>query len=76
VSITFQARGYVNINALNYFNITFGHDKNFIGNGYRSMFLSDNSAPYLFLKLNTHIWRNQLPEYLSVELVNQYETWW
>jgi len=68
----FQARGYVNINALNYFNITFGHDKNFIGNGYRSMFLSDNSAPYLFLKLNTHIWRINYQN-IFCELVNQYK---
>ena len=50
----FQARGYVNINALNYFNITFGHDKNFIWNGYRSMFLSDNSAPVSYTHLDVY----------------------
>ncbi|HSZ72494.1 MAG TPA: hypothetical protein VK750_07435, partial [Cytophagaceae bacterium] len=33
------------------------HDKNFIGNGYRSLFLSDFSAPYTFLKLTTNIWK-------------------
>lgn len=67
----FQARGYVNINALNYFNITFGHDKNFIGNGYRSMFLSDNSPAYLFLKLNTRVWKINYQN-LFCELTNQY----
>lgn len=53
----FQARGHVNINVMKYFDVTFGHDKNFIGNGIRSMFLSDNSHASFFLKLNTRIWR-------------------
>jgi hypothetical protein len=35
-----------------YLNIAAGHDKNFIGDGYRSMLLSDYSSPYTFLKLN------------------------
>lgn len=68
----FDVRGYITINALKYFNITFGHDKQFIGNGYRSMFLSDNAAPALFLKLNTHIWRINYQN-IFMELVNQYE---
>jgi hypothetical protein len=34
-----------------YLNITLGNDKNFIGDGYRSMFLSDFASPYNFLKL-------------------------
>ncbi len=68
----FQTRGYININVLDYFNITFGHDKNFIGNGYRSMFLSDNSAPYLFLKLNTRIWKINYQN-IFCELTNQYQ---
>jgi hypothetical protein len=37
--------------------VAFGYDKNFIGNGYRSLFLSDFSTGGLFLKLNTRIWR-------------------
>ncbi|HWB61898.1 MAG TPA: hypothetical protein VG603_00200, partial [Chitinophagales bacterium] len=53
----FDARGYININVLKYMNITFGRDKNFIGDGIRSIFLSDYSAPYLFLKFNLHLWR-------------------
>ena len=42
-----------------YFNIQFGHDKNFIGDGYRSLLLSDNAAPYPFLKMTTSIGRFQ-----------------
>lgn len=34
-----------------YLNVILGHDKNFIGDGYRSMLLSDVSTPYTFLKL-------------------------
>ena len=53
----FDARGYVTFNATKYIDIQFGYDKNFIGNGQRSLFLSDFSSPYLFLKLNTRIWK-------------------
>ena len=34
-----------------YLNITLGHDKTFIGDGYRSELLSDYASPYPFLKL-------------------------
>lgn len=34
-----------------YLNITAGKDKNFIGDGYRSLFLSDYISPYPFLRL-------------------------
>ncbi len=53
----FDVRGYVTFNATKYIDIQFGHDKNFIGNGYRSLFLSDWGNSYLFLKLNTRIWK-------------------
>lgn len=52
-----DARGSLFVNATKYINIQFGYDKNFIGNGYRSLFLSDFSNNYLFLKLNTRIWK-------------------
>jgi hypothetical protein len=53
----FDARGYITFNAAKYIDITFGYDKNFIGNGQRSLFLSDFSNNTLFLKLNTRIWK-------------------
>jgi hypothetical protein len=53
----FDARGHFSFNAAKYIDITFGYDKNFIGNGYRSLFLSDFSSSALFLKLNTRIWK-------------------
>jgi hypothetical protein len=56
----FDARGYFTFNVTRYIDVQFGYDKNFIGNGYRSLFLSDFSAPYLFLKLNTRVWKFNL----------------
>ncbi|MEO7522871.1 MAG: capsule assembly Wzi family protein [Ferruginibacter sp.] len=53
----FDGRGYITFNATKYIDVQFGYDKNFIGNGYRSLFLSDWGNSYLFLKLNTKIWK-------------------
>lgn len=53
----FDARGYFTFTAAKYTEVTFGYDRNFIGNGYRSLFLSDFSNNTLFLKLNTRIWK-------------------
>jgi hypothetical protein len=40
-----------------HFTFTAGYDKNFIGQGYRSVLLSDNASNYPFLKLNAKIWK-------------------
>lgn len=53
----FDARGYITANVAKFIDVQFGYDKNFIGNGFRSLFLSDFSAPTLFLKLNTRVWK-------------------
>src|SRR6185312_14008325 len=53
----FDARGYVTFGVTKYIDVQFGYDKNFIGDGYRSLFLSDDANSYLFLKLNTKIWK-------------------
>ncbi len=53
----FDARGYLSFGATKYINIQFGYDKNFIGNGYRSLFLSDWGNSYLFGKVTTKIWK-------------------
>ena len=51
------AVGYLSFTPSKYFNFQFGHGKNFIGDGYRSMFLSDNATPYPFFKINTKFWK-------------------
>jgi len=53
----FDARGYITTHVAKIIDIAFGYDKNFIGNGHRSLFLSDFSSNMLFLKLNTRIWK-------------------
>lgn len=53
------ARGYISANITKNINVQFGQDRHFIGNGYRSMILSDFATSYPFLKLNTRIWRFQ-----------------
>ncbi|NMM50356.1 hypothetical protein [Marinigracilibium pacificum] len=52
----FEARGYISFAAVkDLINIQFGHDRIFMGNGYRSLILSDFSAPMLFLKIETEV---------------------
>jgi len=53
----FDARGTITFNVAKVIDVAFGFDKNFIGNGHRSLFLSDFSNSALFLKLNTRIWK-------------------
>lgn len=48
--------GYLSYSPNKIFNIQIGQDKHFWGDGYRSLFLSDVSAPYPFLKITTSIW--------------------
>ena len=67
----FDARGYITLNAAKYIDIQFGYDKNFIGNGYRSLFLSDNANSYLFAKLNTKIWKLNFQN-IFMELESQF----
>lgn len=51
------ARGYITFSPVKFIDIQFGHDRNFIGDGYRSLILSDFASNYTFLKINTHVWK-------------------
>ncbi|MEJ7672146.1 MAG: hypothetical protein WKF59_05430 [Chitinophagaceae bacterium] len=68
----FDATGYITFNAAKYIDFQFGYDKNFIGNGYRSMFLSDHGNSNLFLKINTRIWKFNYQNIFS-ELIPQFK---
>jgi hypothetical protein len=68
----FDNRASIYFNAWKYFDFQFGYDKNFIGDGYRSLFLSDYSAPYLFLKFNLRIWKLNYQN-IFMELINQHK---
>ncbi|WP_250435185.1 gliding motility protein RemB [Hanstruepera flava] len=51
------AEAYLSYTPADFLNIQFGHGKNFIGDGYRSLFISDAATPYPFLKLNVNFWK-------------------
>src|SRR6476620_10888378 len=68
----FDGRGYITFNAAKYIDIQFGYDKNFIGNGYRSLFLSDWGNSYLFAKINTRIWKFNYQN-IFMELMPQFK---
>ena len=51
-----SATGYLTYQPSKYFNFQFGHGKNFYGDGYRSLLLSDNSFNNLFFKATVDFW--------------------
>ena len=53
----FQARAYIDFNLTKHINMQFGHDRTYIGNGYRSLIFSDFAPPSLFLRTNVKVWK-------------------
>ncbi|MBS0000646.1 MAG: hypothetical protein KFF73_16820 [Cyclobacteriaceae bacterium] len=53
----FTARGYVSFNIVKPLNFQFGYDKLYMGNGIRSMGLSDFANNFLFFKLDLKVWK-------------------
>lgn len=51
------AEAYLSYTPADFLNVQFGHGKNFIGDGYRSLLQSDVASPYPFLKLNATFWK-------------------
>jgi hypothetical protein len=49
--------GYISYSPNRIFNFQIGKDKHFWGDGYRSLFLSDYSNNYPFVKLTANIWK-------------------
>ena len=54
-----MSSGYVAYRANKMFTVQFGHGKHFIGDGYRSLLLSDNTFNYPYLRLQTTFWKVQ-----------------
>lgn len=40
-----------------FFNLQLGYGRNFIGDGYRSLFMTDGVSPYPYFKINTTFWK-------------------
>ncbi len=55
----FTARGHIAFPVTRHINMQMGYGRHFMGNGYRSLVLSDFANDYLFLKINTKVWRIQ-----------------
>ncbi len=51
------AEAYLSYTPNEFFNFQFGNGKNFIGDGYRSFFLSDVATAYPFFKVSTQFWK-------------------
>ncbi len=51
------ATGTISYQLKKHFTFQFGHDRNFIGDGYRTLLLSDNSSPYPFVKIIADLWK-------------------
>ncbi|MDF1868501.1 MAG: hypothetical protein P1U70_27000 [Saprospiraceae bacterium] len=49
--------GGINFRPSKFFDFQFGQGKSFIGDGYRSLLLSDNAFTYPFLKITTSVWK-------------------
>ncbi len=66
------ARGYIDFAVIkDHINVTAGYDKHFIGDGIRSLFLSDFSSGASFVRLTTKIWKLNYQN-LYLELTPQY----
>ncbi len=52
-----NGQGYVGFNITRHVGAQFGYGRHFIGNGYRSMLLSDFAHNYPYLRLNWKVWK-------------------
>lgn len=53
-----QIRGYANVPLIrDHISLTLGYDRHFIGDGYRSLLLSDFSEGAAFARINTRFWK-------------------
>jgi hypothetical protein len=50
---------YLSWEAAKFLDVSVGNGKQFYGEGYRSLALSDNAYAYPYLRLNTHFWKIQ-----------------
>ncbi len=68
----FSGGGYVRVQALPQMSISFGHGRQFLGDGLRSLMLSDYSNARLFLQFRTKVWKLQYQN-LFTELIEQFD---
>jgi len=54
-----MSEAYMSFSPSSHFNFQLGYGKNFIGDGYRSLLLSDNSFAYPYARITTTFWHLQ-----------------
>ena len=70
-----MSSGHVTYTPNSMFSMQFGHGKSFIGDGYRSLLLSDNTFNYPYLKVQTNFWKIQYTNfYAELMDINYFET--
>lgn len=52
-----QAEANLTFTPSSHFNLQLGYGRNFIGDGYRSLLMSDGASPYPYFKINTTFWK-------------------
>lgn len=52
-----NASGYISWSPGKFFNFQFGHGKQFLGDGYRSLILSDHSLSHPYMMITTSFWK-------------------
>ena len=68
-----MSSGYVSYRPNNMFVVQFGHGKHFIGDGYRSLLLSDNTFNYPYLRIQTTFWKVQYTNlYTELQDINYF----
>ena len=71
------ASAYASYSPVKNLNLQFGHGKHFIGEGYRSLLLSDNAFVYPYLKINTSFNKNRFGYtniYTSLQTLKRMQT--
>ncbi len=61
-----QSYGGIGYRLDRHFDFLLAHDKNFIGEGYRSLLLSDNAYNYPFLRIQMSFWKFRYAVYYAV----------
>jgi hypothetical protein len=68
-----MSSGYVFYRPNKMFAVQFGHGKHFIGDGYRSLLLSDNTFNYPYLRIQTTFWKVQYTNlYTELQDINYF----
>jgi hypothetical protein len=68
-----MSSGYVSYRPNKMFAVQFGHGKHFIGDGYRSLLLSDNTFNYPYLRIQTTFWKVQYTNlYTELQDINYF----